>query len=140
MHISRLKTACDIPYCYQNNNKSLASEGDDATSRADARWGSLELATRILDLCTTPCVCKLITGCCTCFGSMATFRSNGFLRSFVKPCEDFGHSVACYPLGDSLSLESKSRSVSHITVSFVLSRRMASCRANPSRGLFVDRP
>jgi len=31
VHISRLRTASDIPYCYQKTNKSVASEDDDAT-------------------------------------------------------------------------------------------------------------
>ena len=61
--------------------------------------GSLELATPILDLCTTPCVFRLITGRCTCFVSKAAFRSNAFIRFFVKTLQRFRHLVACYPAG-----------------------------------------
>jgi len=67
--------------------------------------GSLELTSQTLDLCTTPCVFGLITGCCTCFVSRAASRSNAFMRFFVKTLQRFRHLAACYPPGRFLACE-----------------------------------
>src|SRR6267142_2128914 len=61
--------------------------------------GSLELTSQTLDPCLTRCVFRLITGCCTGFVSRTAFRSNAFIRFFVKTLQRFRHLVACYPAG-----------------------------------------
>src|SRR4030095_1632968 len=61
--------------------------------------GRLELTSKTLDLCTTPCVRGLITGFCASFAGRAAFRSNAFIRFFVKTLRRFRHLVACYPAG-----------------------------------------
>ncbi len=65
--------------------------------------GSLELTIQTLDPCLTRCVFRLITWRCTCFVSRAAFRSNAFIRLFVKTLQRFRHLVACYPAGQFLA-------------------------------------
>jgi len=50
---------------------SLLAYTRDVGSMGDV--GSMELDRQTFDPFTTPCVCGLITGCCSCFAARAAF-------------------------------------------------------------------